>query len=163
MQSTSVELIPLQVPEDIISVLNDSEVFNNMPEVTTKEILKRYGEIAKNVRPELNSPRTYDTSSINSNSRAGAPVVTRVDTDPNQMHAWQKETSVRHIQQNGAPSYPTTNQHTPPQMQSEFANRNSPYHQRAGSSDSAGAPNRHSRPGGWGKPHNGHGPMGVAN
>ena len=144
-----------EVPEDIQSVLTDTELFNNMPEVTTKEILKRYGEIAKTpdrhnvttVKPEVADMPGRNQGSNGSKSRADAPAITRVDTDPNQTHAWQKEASVRHVQQNGAPSYPSTNHSTPPQLQTEFGNRNSPYHYRTGSSDSIrsnGTPNRHS-------------------
>ena len=143
-----------------------------MPEVTTKEILKRYGEIAKTperhagaTRPDaVDTQPTSNTETNGNNSRSGAPAITRVDTDPNQLNAWQKESSVRHVQQNG-PSFPSGNQNTPPQPQSEFANRNSPYHFRAGSGDSIhshGTPNRHShRPSNWGRQGaNGH--MGTA-
>ena len=148
------ELNVIQVPEDIQSVLGDKEIFNNMPEVTTKEILKRYGEIAKTpehhaggVRPEMVETQTSRPSEMNgNNTRPGAPLITRVDTDPSQLNAWQKESSVRHVQGIG-PSYPPTNHNTPPQLQSEFANRNSPYHFRGGSGDSVhshGTPNRHS-------------------
>ena len=144
-----------EVPEDIQSVLSDTELFNNMPEVTTKEILKRYGEIAKmperhqvNVKAETADMPGRGQGSGASNPRPGAPVITRVDVDPHQEHAWQKEASVRHVQQNGAPSYPSTSHSTPPQLQTEFTNRNSPYHHyRTGSSDSVrsnGTPNRHS-------------------
>ena len=101
----------------------------------------------------------------NGNTRVGAPVLTRVDTDPHQLNAWQKESSVRHIQGNGTPTYPSaSNQNTPPQHHFEFANPSSPYHQRAGSTESAasyGTPYRHShRPSGWGKSST-PGPMGV--
>lgn len=135
-----------------------------MPEITTKEILKRYGEIAAKTpdrRQGVARPEATDMAPLrqqdsnNSNSRAGAPVPTRIDTDPNQAFAWQKESSVRHVQQNGSQAYPTNAHKTPPQPTSEFANRNSPYHQRAGSSESArsqGTPNRHShRPSNWNK------------
>ena len=143
-----------EVPEDIQSVLSDTDLFNNMPEVTTKEILKRYGEIAKqperqqvNVKAETADMPVRSPDATGGNPRAGAPVITRIDTDPDQLHAWQKESSVRHVQQNGAPSYPSTNTNTPPQLQTEFGNRGSPYHYRTGSSDSIrsnGTPNRQS-------------------
>ena len=147
-----------KVPEDIQSVLNDTDLFSSMPEVTTKEILKRYGEIAK--RPaELHGTaaaglQTQQQSSspeqFTAPTRAG---VKRVDTDPDQLQAWQQESSVRHVAQssNGMqmPSYPQINQSTPPQLQNEFhnhhlhhhQNRNSPYqqqqhHYRTGSGDS---------------------------
>ena len=161
-----------EVPEDIQSVLSDTDLFNNMPEVTTKEILKRYGEIAK--MPERHVPMKAEAVDLpvrnnepsGANSRPGAPVITRVDTDPNQLRAWQTESSVRHIQQNDAPSYPPVSHNTPPQLQSEFANRNSPYHYRTGSSDSvrsAGTPNRHShRPSNFSRQAGQNGHLGTA-
>ena len=151
-------------------MLSDTELFNNMPEVTTKEILKRYGEVAKspdrhfgNTKPEIADAPIR--SSDSNGSRTKAPKATRIDTDPNQAHAWQKESSVRHIQQNGAPSYPSTNHNTLLQPQAEFPNRPSPYHFRTGSSGSVqseGTPSRYSqRPPNWGK-QNANGAVGTA-
>ena len=152
-----------EVPEDIQSVLSDTDIFNNMPEVTTKEILKRYGDIAKTpdrrqvtVKVEATDVPIRSPDANGSNSKPGAPAIKRIDTDPNQAQAWQQESSVRHVHQNGAPSYPSANHNTPPQLQTEFANRNNPYHYRAGSSDSLrsnGTPNRHShRPSNFQRP-----------
>ena len=150
-----------EVPADIQSVLTDTDLFNNMPEVTTKEILKRYGDIAK--QPERHYVTVHAQSADmpgrsqepNGNgSRVGAPPITRVDTDPNQAFAWQKESSVRHVQ-NAPPILPITSNNTPPQLSSEFTNRNNPYHYRSGSSDSVHSnktPNRHShRPSNFGR------------
>ena len=163
------------MPEDIQSILNDSEVFQNNSDITTKEILKRYGDIVKDKKgpsgtgddADLTPMRSQESNGNSSgNTRVGAPVVTRVDTDPHQLHAWQKESSVRHVVGNGGPTYHSaSNQNTPPQHHFDFSNPNSPYHQRAGSADSAtsyGTPNRHShRPSGWSK-NSTPGPMGVA-
>ena len=152
-----------EVPEDIQSVLTDTDLFNNMPEVTTKEILKRYGEIAKkpdshhvNIKAETADIPIRSPDAGGGNSRAAAPPITRVDTDPSQLHAWQKESSVRHVQQNGGPSYPSTSSNTSPQLQGEFGHRGLPHHYRTGSSDSVrsnGTPNRHShRPSNFQRP-----------
>jgi hypothetical protein len=139
------------VPEDIQSVLSDTELFNNMPDLTTKEILKRYGEVAKQPdrhfgasKPEAaDMPPVRTADSPTASSRSNGPVPTRIETDPQQLNAWQKESSVRHVQQNGsAPhgsaTFPQTNQKTPMQhyQQDGFMNP-SPYHHRVGSSESA--------------------------
>lgn len=76
--------------------------------------------------------------------RGNVPTATRVDIDPYQENAWQKESSVRHVTQGaGTNSYPANS--TPPQTHFDFSNPNSPYHHtggnghyRAGSSDSQG-------------------------
>ncbi|KAH8820302.1 hypothetical protein F5884DRAFT_41808 [Xylogone sp. PMI_703] len=92
-----------EVPEDLLSILNDPSLFNNTSDITTKEILKRYGDIGANGGPK-HQVETTDASANRprdgSNNRAAqAPVVTRVDGDPSQAHAWQKESSVRHVQE----------------------------------------------------------------
>ena len=114
----------------------------------------------------------------NGNTRAGAPVVRRVDTDPHQAKAWQEESSVRHVQTNGntastvpssALTFPSSAEtpNTSPQAHFDFTNPNSPLHQRAGSSDSTrsygnGTPGRNlQRHSGWGKQGQ-PGPLGVA-
>lgn len=103
-----------EVPEDLSLILNDSSLFSASAEITTKEILKRYGErAAMKPSPNLNPtapgnapPAGLNTSSPNMNAspppksrdgRSSAPVVTRVDTDPAQATAWQSESSVRHV------------------------------------------------------------------
>jgi hypothetical protein len=161
----------MQVPEDIQSILNDNDVFKNNSDITTKEILKRYGDMLKDKKDSgvgfsSGDPAPLRQQESNGNTRVGAPVVTRIDTDTHGQNAWQKEASVRHIQGNGVPTYPpSSNQNTPPpQPHYEFATPNSPYHQRTGSTDSAasyGTPNRHShRQPGWGKSST-PGPLGV--
>ena len=143
-------------------MLSDSEIFNNMPEYTTKEILKRYGDVARQpdrhfggVKPDAADmpPMRSDTNN-SGGSRPSAPVITRVDTDPHQVN----------VQQNGMPGYPLSSQNTPttqyaPQQQQQqylpsapssqfpqnapggqqpydFAARNSPYHQHGASNGS---------------------------
>jgi hypothetical protein len=166
---------PQKVPEDLQSILSDSSLFNNTSDITTKEILKRYGDIATSAahRPQIttqppDAPPSSKDSSANT-SRATAPIITHVDTDPYTSQPWPKESSVRHVQGPGAaPLYPAVgdSRGTPPQREWESAHPNSPYvHQRQGSSDSQVSQNaplqrqsyRHS---GWGK-NGAPGPMGV--
>ncbi|MCJ1470246.1 hypothetical protein MMC07_008891 [Pseudocyphellaria aurata] len=113
-----------EVPEDIQSILNDTPLFSNTSEVTTKEILKRYGDIVRSPahRPLITDPSDIRPSSStkthanaastlqNGRSRAGhspgpsgpraaAPVITHVDVDPFHAHTWPRESSVRHVQE----------------------------------------------------------------
>ncbi|KAI9676547.1 MAG: hypothetical protein M1817_000706 [Caeruleum heppii] len=142
-----------EVPEDLQSILSDPTLFTSSADITTKEILKRYGDIGRSPGPH----RVVATSdsppprSKEGGGRGNAPVATRVDTDPYQATAWQKESSVRHVQGPGlaGPSYPSSSHNTPPQAHSfDFSSPNSPYRQRAGSTDSHGShglPHRHSQ------------------
>lgn len=164
----------MKVPEDLQSILNDTTLFNASSDITTKEILKRYGDIGAGGGPKQTVeivdqppsalPRSKDGSSGGNPPRAMAPVVTRVDTDPYQAHARQKESSVRHIQE--APGANPNNQNTPPQQwqQSDLEPPPATYPQRAGTPDShSGSENhrrdwRNSQNQGWGRPQNGHAP-----
>lgn len=177
---------PIQVPEDLQSILNDSSLFNQSSEITTKEILKRYGDIGKSPGAQRTTVVTNPGSSTpprtreggNGNTRSGAPVVTQVDNDPYQANARQKESSVRHILgPGGAPIYPsnppsyataaTGNQNTPPQAAFDFATHppGSPFHHRTVSADtqgSNGVARQHAyRRSDWGKQGPPPGPMGV--
>ncbi|KAL9130741.1 MAG: hypothetical protein Q9217_001137 [Psora testacea] len=136
-----------EVPEDLQSILNDSSLFNNSSDITTKEILKRYGDIGRSHahRPlvtEANTtsppPRSKESNGMPSSTKGAAPVITHVDTDPYQTPAWPKDSSVRHVQgqAQGAPTYPSTSNNTPPQHSHDFSNPTSPYHRRGGSSES---------------------------
>ncbi|KAL9584692.1 MAG: hypothetical protein Q9203_004564 [Teloschistes exilis] len=151
-----------EVPEDLQSILNDSSLFNNPSDITTKEILKRYGDIGRSTaqHPQITDPLKPNTNNTNeplpssreSNTtngpspalRATAPVITHVDTDPYQAKGWQKESSVRHVPGGGSsqappnPTYLNHDQNTPPQPghPSDFKDPDSPYHRRQGSSDS---------------------------
>jgi len=134
-----------EVPEDLQSILNDNTLFNGSADITTKEILKRYGDIGKLPTPQrtVQNSDITTTRSKESQSRGNAPVVTRVDTDPYQANAWQKQSSVRHVQPaTGAPggsAYGTTQGMTPPQTNYDFAAPNSPYRERTGSQGSQGS------------------------
>ncbi len=153
------------MPEDLQSILNDSSLFNNSSDITTKEILKRYGDIGRSPahRPQITNPAQAADSPPRSKEsnvpppRPAAPVITHVDTDPYQTPSWPKESSVRHVQgqAQGAPTYPSTSHNTPPQQDHGFANPKSSYHRRGGSSESqasqrsgGGHTYKHS---GWGK------------
>jgi hypothetical protein len=148
------------VPEDLQSILNDTSLFTNDSQVTTKEILKRYGDIATNGGPK-HQVETSESTLIGSKEgggRALAPVVARVDSDYNQANAWQKESSVRHVQD---PSIPygggSSNQNTPPQhWQGDDLGHPSPYSQRTGTPDSQSENGRGQwRNSGWARQPNG--------
>ncbi|KAL8948074.1 MAG: hypothetical protein Q9222_005704 [Ikaeria aurantiellina] len=159
-----------EVPEDLQSILNDSSLFNNSSDITTKEILKRYGDIGRsaaqrplitdpsknndNNEPLPNSRESNTTNGSNPAARAAAPVITHVDTDPYQANVWQKESSVRHVpgSSNVGPQH---DQNMPPQGYHDFKDPDSPYHRRQGSSDSQASHGSASRVryrhSGWGK------------
>ncbi|KAF2214824.1 hypothetical protein CERZMDRAFT_66083 [Cercospora zeae-maydis SCOH1-5] len=118
-----------EVPEDLAMILNDSSLFSNNAEITTKEILKRYGDRAK--APTVNSGHVVAAQNGTTSPPSSAPVVTRVDTDPYQQSAWQNESSVRHVGSDRDPM-------TPPTL--PYANANA-------STESHGSPNRASRAG----------------
>jgi hypothetical protein len=105
----------LQVPQDLQSILNDSTLFNGSADITTKEILKRYGDIGKTAGLQLAST-TVDAVPIRNSSGRGtnAPMVTRIDKDPSQATAWQLQSSVRHVQ--GPSGAPQVGQTSSPQL-----------------------------------------------
>ncbi len=161
-----------QVPEDLQSILEDTSLFNKESDITTKEILKRYGERSSNLahhplitdpeKPRLDSHDSKPHGARNGTTpapRASAPMITHVDSpDQPHSHTWPKESAVRHVPaQGGRPSHsPAGANMSPPQAQFECIEGHSPYthHQRVGSSDSQGSqgatPNRQSyRQPGW--------------
>jgi hypothetical protein len=93
----------LQVPEDLALILNDSGLWSNNAEITTKEILKRYGDRAKAPTVGNSVPHELSEFPPRSSGTAGGvnPVVTRVDTDPHQQDAWRNESSVRAVAADG--------------------------------------------------------------
>ena len=139
--------------------MNDPVLFNNTSDITTKEILKRYGEISTNGGPK-HQVETVDSPASGWSKDSGrplAPVVTRVDTDPSQAHAWQKESSVRHVQDPNLPFGGSSNQNTSPQQQWPGQDLEQPhYPYRNGTPDSQhDAQRREYRNSGWGRPQNG--------
>lgn len=119
--NTILLLTQQQVPEDLQSILGDPTLFSNPSDITTKEILKRYGDLGANGGPR-HAVETTEVSALgrNNDGRALAPIFTRVDTDSSQAHAHQKEASVRHVQESSAPiAAPyagNLNQNMPPQQ-----------------------------------------------
>jgi hypothetical protein len=153
-------LIAVQVPEDLQSILSDPTLFNNPSDITTKEILKRYGDIGTNGGPrrQVEMEQSPLGRSRDGSGRALAPVVTRVDTDPSQAYAWQKESSVRHVQEPSGPLGGSSNQNTPPsqQWQGQDLEQPSPYSHRNGTPDSQQDNSRREyRNSAWGRAPNG--------
>lgn len=125
-----------QVPEDLQSILSDSTLHNGSAELTTKEILSRYGDI---VRGNLMTPQKkaqaadVPLSASSSTRMGGGPVATRVDIDPSQTSAWQKQSSVRPVQ-NAVAGLSGS------QQELDYAAPNSPYvRERGGSQSSQGS------------------------
>ncbi|KAJ6014325.1 hypothetical protein N7540_008916 [Penicillium herquei] len=85
-----------EIPEDLQSILSDPTLFKENAEVTTKEILKRYGDIARgsfSTRPDNGG----ETFTITNSNRHNTPTSARIETDPSQDTAWQMQSSVRHV------------------------------------------------------------------
>jgi len=149
-----------EVPEDLQSILGDQTLFTNPSDITTKEILKRYGDLGTNGGPR-HQVETAETGGVSPASRKERAMVTRVDTDPSQTFAWQKESSAR--QEPAAPYAGSNNQNTPPQQWQNpdhevtlpYVNRN-----ENGTPDSQ-RERREYRNSGWGRPQNG-GSVGIA-
>ena len=124
-------------------ILNDSSLFSSSADITTKEILKRYGDRAK--APTINSQHP-GTPAAHNGTTSPTPMATRVDTDPHMQNAWQNESSVRHVGGGGSGGL---NEQPPPSL---------PYANARDSSESQGSPNRGSIRAGYDK----HRPVGVA-
>ncbi|KAM3086822.1 Rho-type GTPase activating protein Rga1 [Clarireedia jacksonii] len=104
-----------EVPEDLLSILNDPVLFNNSSDITTKEILKRYGDISSTGGAKHQVETSDGSGSRDGNGKPVTPAVTRVDVDP--AHPpWQKESSVRHVQDPPTAAAGPQNQNTPPQQ-----------------------------------------------
>lgn len=131
----------MQVPEDLQSILNDSSVFSTNPEVTTKEILKRYDYIGKPVSQNtFDINKTSETPTGRSRGSNGAnAVVTHVDSEPAQATAHHAESSGRPMQSQHPYSIASVQQ-TPPQAPNGFYANSA-----AGSRDSFGANNSPNR------------------
>jgi hypothetical protein len=125
------KLIALKVPSDLVSILNDPTLFDeDRTDITTKEILKRYGQISKQ-QPQM-AVANPPTPGHARDGRSNAPVITRAETDPG---AW------------GHSAY-AGGYGTPSQSNHEFQPPNQPYAHSAGtrSNDSRNnSPNRHSQ------------------
>ncbi|KAK2743521.1 hypothetical protein FQN57_004818 [Myotisia sp. PD_48] len=128
-----------EVPDDLQSILSDTSLFNGSAEITTKEILKRYGDLGK--MPVIQrAATTMESVPVRSGSSKGnnSPIATRIDTDPSQATAWQMQRSVRHVQgpTDGIPpqpirsesgdSYHSQGNHHPIPPQAPMPHRNRP-------------------------------------
>jgi hypothetical protein len=96
----------MQVPEDLQSILTDSTLHNSPADLTTKEILSRYGDIvrgnvAKQTVQAADAPAKTTPSSATASTKGSTPIAMRVDADPSQANAWQKQSSVRPVQNFG--------------------------------------------------------------
>ena len=96
------------MPEDLQSILTDSNLHNATADLTTKDILSRYGDIVRGnvgkqtVQP-ADGPAQGPPSSAAGSSKSPHPMAQRVDVDPSQATAWQKQSSVRPVQNLGPP------------------------------------------------------------
>lgn len=146
-----------QVPDDILTLLNDPYLFANNGEITTKEILKRFQDRKGQVS-------IADHEVYNKQESSSRPPARRIDTDP---ALWQGETTVRPVQDVPLP-YARPGQGTPPQRHPgrEEGSYPSPYrNQQYNHSDSQLDKNeqhqrREWRNSGWGRQGSG---LGVGN
>ncbi|RJE25718.1 GTPase-activating protein [Aspergillus sclerotialis] len=87
-----------EIPEDLQPVLNDTSFFKENTEVTTKEILKRYGDIARGSGSQKPN-NGGETMTITTSARGqNAPTSARIENDQTQDPAPQMPSSVRHVQ-----------------------------------------------------------------
>ena len=104
----------LQVPEDLLSILNDPHLFANGADVTTKDILKRYGDISRRPQPKQHMIVTSSPPQSREGGRPpSTPVFHRVDSDLTQSVAWQRESSAR---PSGGPPPASSSQLAQPQQ-----------------------------------------------
>lgn len=76
--------------------MNDSNLFAHGADVTTKDILKRYGDIANRPPPKQFIVTSDSSAPQSRDGRApSTPVFHRVDADQTQSVAWEQESSAR--------------------------------------------------------------------
>ncbi|KAB5536547.1 hypothetical protein GE09DRAFT_971110 [Coniochaeta sp. 2T2.1] len=98
------------VPDELVDMASDPALYRE--EITTKEILKRFGDR----RVNGGQPQFGDASELMQRHHeiANRPPPRRIETDPS---AWQSETSVRTVQQEPTLPYASQQQQgTPPQQ-----------------------------------------------
>ncbi|KFG86890.1 putative GTPase-activating protein of the rho/rac family (LRG1 protein) [Metarhizium anisopliae] len=116
-----------QVPDDLLTLLNDPYIFSNSGEITTKEILKRFQD-RRDQLPAVDISEVYNRQDVSTRSPPK-----RVETDPS---IWQGERTVRRVQD---PSAQPVNpgQATPPQKwPGPGDHARGPYNPRLNHSDS---------------------------
>jgi hypothetical protein len=95
----------MQVPDDILALLNDTTIFGSSnSELTTKEILKRFQD-RKGQMPVVEISEVYNRA-----DNSTRPPPRRVETDP---AVWQEETTVRPVQDVPMPPYMVSGASTP--------------------------------------------------
>jgi hypothetical protein len=107
-------------------MLNDSNLFEGNAELTTKEILKRWGKIGKLTQASTSPGPSRSNAGHQAQGRTGTFTHVAQDT-----HAWQNESSVRHVGASNMTYGQSGN--TPP---AAFSNANN---------DPAGSPHRQSQ------------------
>jgi hypothetical protein len=117
--------------------LSDSSLHNSSAELTTKEILSRYGDIvrgnvAKQTVQAADAPARAPPSSATGSAQSATPVAMRIDKDPSQANAWQKQSSVRPVQNLGPPVKDRPKDY-------DYAVPNQPYSRTRADSDSSQA------------------------
>ncbi|KAL4892536.1 hypothetical protein BDV59DRAFT_202656 [Aspergillus ambiguus] len=90
-----------EIPDDLQMVLSDTTLLKENSEVTTKEILKRYGDIARGSFSQKPNNGGETVTITTSNRGANVPTSARIE-DPSQDGAWQQQSSVRHVQASGS-------------------------------------------------------------
>lgn len=122
------DLETTQVPDELLTLLNDPYIFSNAGEITTKEILKRF----QDRRGQISLTEVSEVYNRQDTSSRSPPK--RVETDPS---LWQGERTVRPVQD--PPMHPTSNSGlgTPPQRWAHPGDhRQNPYDSRFNHSDS---------------------------
>lgn len=132
-KDTELTCFVCQIPEDLQTVLGDPTLFKENSEVTSKDILKRYGDIARgsfSTRPDNGG----ETFTINNHRNASTPTSARIETDPSQDTAWQMQSSVRHVPGPSAHSHSASAQ---PQAGLDFGPPQAAYHRERSHSNSS--------------------------
>ncbi|KAL2860923.1 GTPase-activating protein LRG1 [Aspergillus lucknowensis] len=94
-----------EIPEDLQTVLTDSSFLKENSEVTTKEILKKYGDIARGSFSQKPSNGGETFTITNPNRGANVPTSAHIETDTPQDYASQMQSSVRHVAGPAGPSH----------------------------------------------------------
>ncbi|POR38884.1 Rho-type GTPase-activating protein 1 [Tolypocladium paradoxum] len=95
-----------QVPDELLTLLNDPYLFSNSGDITTKEILKRFQDRRGQI------PVTEISAVFNRQDNSTRSPPRRAETDPS---VWQGERSVRPVQDPAVPNAVYSGQGTPPQ------------------------------------------------
>ncbi|KAH8129542.1 hypothetical protein ACSS6W_006587 [Trichoderma asperelloides] len=106
-----------QVPDEILTLLNDPYLFSNNGEISTKEIMKRYQDLRGQGPAEPSEIYNRQESSTRSPPK-------RVETDPSLL---QSERSVRPMQDNVPAPYPNAASPVPPPRFRPPEDQPSPY------------------------------------